>query len=359
MALDRSAAVGNLQARNGKNRRRRAMSLSRRALAWVALAAATAFSCTSHAATWDDVIAAAKKEGSVTVYTTGLGASFHNDIAKSFKEKYGITVNLLDLRASEIRERVRIEQVGNRSIGDVIQLSPATFFDMKADGSVDKLPAVPNEKNLDPAFPRDEYSIPSEIFGFGILVNTRLVPPQDEPKSWQDLLNPKWTGKILADDVRTPGGGEVFFEATLDKFGEEFHRGLSKQKVVFTREIGGSERRVAMGEYPLRLPQHLINMPNLKGLPVKFIAPSEGLTYIQFNSGILRGAPHPNAALLLINHYLEAESQTAIADAGLAPVVAGIKAKSGSPDLQSIKLMGTSQPGRLEKMLALAKQIYQ
>jgi iron(III) transport system substrate-binding protein len=311
----------------------------------------------SKAADWDQIVQAAKKEGSVVVYTTGLGAKFHTDIAKSFQDKYGITVNLLDLRASEVRERVRMETTTNRRVGDVLQLSPVSLADVRDEGSLEELPSMPNESSLQKDFARNEYSIPSHIYGFGILVNTRLVKPTDEPKSWADLLDDKWRGKILADDFRSPGGGQVFFEVTYDKFGESFHQRLARQNPVFSRELGNSERRVALGEYPIRIPQHLTTFKALKGLPVKFIVPEEGLVYIQFNSAILKGAPHPNAALLLINYYLSRGAQTAIAEAGLAPTIDGITASS-SESLVGTKLLGTTHTGQLERMLSLAKQIY-
>ncbi|MCC6949163.1 MAG: extracellular solute-binding protein [Bradyrhizobiaceae bacterium] len=306
---------------------------------------------------WDNVIAAAKKEGTVTVYTTGLAAEFHKLIAASFTKKYGIPVNLLDLRASEIRERVRIEQSTGNQIGDMIQLSPSTLGEMRKERTIDTLPPIPNERNFLPGFSRTEISIPSHGYGFGILINTNLVKPGDRPKSWRDLLDPKWQGKILSDDFRAAGGGQVFFEVMYDAFGETFHRELAKQKLVFSRELGSSKRRVAMGEYPLRIPQHLVTFHSLKGLPVEFIEPSEGLVFIQFNSSILQNARHPNAARLLINHYLEVESQQIIEEYSLMKTIdtGGGDASKGK---SVFKVFGTTKPGYLDEMLKLAKEIY-
>ena len=56
----------------------------------------------------------------------------------------------------------------------------------------------------------------------------------DEPKSWKDLLDPKWKGKILADDMRALGGGAVFFMVGQQKFGNEFHEKLA---AFFTRHL--------------------------------------------------------------------------------------------------------------------------
>lgn len=325
-----------------------------------ALIGLAGFSSAVSAAGWDDVVAAAKREGSVVLYTTALGAPFNKTIAAEFQKKYGITVNILDLRGSEVRERIRIEQTSGRPLGDVVQLSPSSLSDMQGEGSLAPLGAVPNEQNLHPPFERDAYSIPSQIYGFGILVNTNLVKPEDEPKSWWDLTEAKWRGKILSDDFRAAGGGQTFFEAAYLGLGEDFHRKLAQQNLVFSRDLGASERRVGMGEYPIRIPQHLTTYLALKGLPVKFIAPTEGMAYVQFNSAVIKNAPHPNAALLLINHYLDASSQLIMANVGLGPVIKGVaeKADASVKGVIGSKLLGTNHPGNLDRMLDLAKQIY-
>ena len=311
-------------------------------------------------ANWDDVVADAKREGTVTMYTTALGAPFHKVIAADFQSKYGISVNILDLRGSEVRERIRIENSSGKVNADVVQLSPISLGEIYTEGSLQPLPSVPNEKNLKPPFARNEISIPSQIYGFGILINTALVPPTEEPKSWWDILDPKWRGKILSDDFRAAGGGQTFFEATYENLGAEFQQKLAQQNLVFSRELGASERRVAMREYAMRIPQHLTTYLSLKGLPVKFIAPKEGLTYVQFNSGLIKNAPHPNAALLLINHYLALEAQTTMANAGLAPVVVGAVERA-DPSVQSAvgaKMLGSTRPGNLDRMIGLAKELY-
>ena len=123
---------------------------------------------------------------------------------------------------------------------------------------------------------------------YGILVNTKLVPPADEPKSWTDLLDPKWTGKILADDPRALGGGFNAFVAQNDKFGVDFLKKLAEQKLTFSRDLRESERRVARGEFPVYAPFLFNDYSTLRGLPVKAIAPVEGVAYVQFVASMAR-----------------------------------------------------------------------
>jgi iron(III) transport system substrate-binding protein len=313
-------------------------------------------------ADWNKVIEAAKQEGKVSLYTSTLGAPFHLDIIKAFKAKYGITIELLDVRASELDERVRTEQASNRFVADVVQHGSSSLQLYQRDGKLQPRGQVPNQKNLRDALKgvADNDRIPSYILPYGILVNTDLVKPADEPKSWKDLLDPKWKGKIISDDFRALGGGFTWFSVTYEALGEDFHRQLQQQNIVFSRDVGNDERRVARGEYPMRIPQLASNYLRMKGLPVKLIFPTEGISYVRFDLGIVKGAPHPNAAKLMIDFYLSEEAQLIYANAGMAPVI-NIpldKVNEDARAMSAAKLLGTTRVETQEANMAKAKDIY-
>jgi len=152
----------------------------------------------------------------------------------------------------------------------------------------------------------------------------------------------------------------VFFPVMLKAFGREFHEKLAAQKPVFSRDLQNSERRTARGEFPLYLPFNLQDLNTLKGLPVKAVVPAEGRPYVRFDISTLKNAPHPNAARLFMNHYLEPDSQIIFANAGYAPVTKGVVEKT-IPEIRELlatKAMGTTDPPKQDEMLALAKEIY-
>ena len=229
------------------------------------------------------LVAAAKAEGKLTLYTSFLGAPFHMSAIKSFEKKYGIAVELLDVRASELRERLRTEQATGRFIGDVVQTGAATMVRSLRDNELQPHGGIPNARRLSPRQQATDVIVPSYILAYGILVNTMQVKPADEPKSWKDLLDQRWKGKIQSDDVRALGGGQVMFSVLEDVFGRDFHGKLAAQQPIFSRDVGNDERRVARGEYPLRVPQLFSNMSMLKGLPVKFVLPQEGVRLYSFS----------------------------------------------------------------------------
>lgn len=183
---------------------------------------------------WAKVVEAGKKEGKVVLYNSANGASYFTNVIKSFEAKYGISVDSLDLRASELTERIRAEQVAGRFLGDLELHSTSTIEQQIIDGPlVEKVGRVPNIANLRPELPATDMWIPAWIQAYGVLINTRLVKPEDEPKKWTDLTDPKWKDKILSDDTRPIGGGQTMFFVLQKTYGTPFHEKLAAQNLVF------------------------------------------------------------------------------------------------------------------------------
>jgi iron(III) transport system substrate-binding protein len=101
-------------------------------------------------------------------------------------------------------------------------------------------------------------------------------------------------------------------------------------------------------------------VPELKGLPVKFLAPKEGLPYVGYDLALLKNAPHPNAARLLMEFYLGKKMQQRFANLGLLPVTTDAldQVDAAVAGLQKSKLLGTTDAKRMDQMLALAREIY-
>ena len=109
---------------------------------------------------WAKVVDAAKKEGKVVIYTASIGSPSHKTVIKAFEQKYGIAVELLEARASEVRERVRVEQAAGRFLGDIHHNGSTTTWLMMRDGNFQPHGPVPNIKNIVPPYEADDIRVP-------------------------------------------------------------------------------------------------------------------------------------------------------------------------------------------------------
>ena len=132
----------------------------------LAAAAALALALPAAAQTdaeWAKVVEAGKKEGKVVVYSAAVGSPFYKEIGKTFEAKYGIRFESLEARASEVRERIRIEQAAGRFLADVHHNGSTTTWLMTQDGAFQPHGGVPNAKNVMPPYQATELSLPSDV----------------------------------------------------------------------------------------------------------------------------------------------------------------------------------------------------
>ncbi len=333
--------------------------VSRRAFAaGVAAAGLSGSIASAQTSDWNAIVAAAKSEGVVTVYNTGLG--LHRDVAAAFTARYGVKVEFLDMRASELRERVRIEQSARRYLADLCLNGSTGAIAMDRAGQFMPHGALPNAPGVIEEFRGNgtRISIFQNLFGY--MINTGLVPPDREPKSYRDLLDPFFRDRILADDPRAPGEGFATFAVTAERLGIDYQRLLARQNLTFTRNLLEGGMRVARGEYAVYFPQKYPDYLLLKSLPVKFVWPTEGAVYQTFMLAMLRNAPHANAARLLLNFFLDPEAQLIYARTGRGVTVNGVlnRAPADIAAALSVKRLGTADADREYEFLRLAKEIY-
>jgi iron(III) transport system substrate-binding protein len=306
---------------------------------------------------WSSVTSAAQREGRLTVYN-GTGFRIVRLLADQFQRDYGMAVDVLDGRASEIRERIRAEQAAGRAIGDMIYSGSTSIALQTAEGAFAPYGDLPNAGKISAPLKSDGTFLPVSAGYFAVLVNAKDVAAAEAPKGWRDLTEPKWQGKILSDDPRALGAGEVWFEVTYEAFGREFHEAMAKQKPVFSRDFAQSNQRVARGEYPLYLPFNASEFQRIRGLPIRVVVPSEGVPYVALGPALLKNAPHPNAARMFMNFMLERNGQELIANEGFRPAVAGTPLPADLAPIIAAKPLGTTTPGKTQMYLDLAAEIY-
>ena len=283
---------------------------------------------------WESTLAAAKKENTVTVITD-VTASMRDALTMSYQSKYGLQVDLFGALGREIPPRVLAERKAGRYLWDVFVHGTTTGLEsMIPAGAFDPLePALIFPDVKDPKTWRGgelEFLDPNRTlmvmtpFQRGIIFyNPKLVNPK-EFKSYKDLLNPKWKGKLVMDDPRRAGPGQATFTFFYlhPELGTDFIRALAKQQITILKDYAQEVDAVGQGRYPVLIgTADFVAIARAKqGIPIAIVDArqlKEGADVSPANGSLalFNKAPHPNAAKVYINWLLSKEGQTVFARA--------------------------------------------
>ena len=257
----------------------------------------------------DRIVAAAKQEGALTLYTT-LAEKDLPTLVKPFEAKYGVKVMVWRAGTDKILQRTVVEASAKKYDVDVIHFGSP---EMEALSREKILLAVtsPVHKNLQPGSVPQHREWAATLLSVWVQVyNTNVVKKENLPKTYKDLLDPKWKGKLgieakdedwFASVVDIMGGGEA---------GLKFFRELVATNGISVRQ-GHTllNNMVISGEVPLALTvyNYMPEQAKKKGAPVDWFTLEPAVA--RSNAvGVARRAPHPNAALLFYE-YLLGEAQ--------------------------------------------------
>jgi iron(III) transport system substrate-binding protein len=290
------------------------------------------------------LIEAARKEGKVSFYTA-IELNVAERLGKVFEAKYpGIAVRIERSGAERIFQRIDQEQSSRITAVDVANSTdPAHYLDWKKNDWL--APYLPEDvakhypaDQIDPDGMHATSCAWMEVIGY----NTNLVKREDAPKSYADLLDPRWMGKIVKGH---PGYSGAILTATFvlaRDLGWSYFEKLAQQKVMQVQSAADPPKKILLGERAVMADGNDYNLVLLKdqGQPVEAVYPAEGSPLIIVPSGIFRSAPNPNAARLFQSFFFSAEGQQLLVD-GFAhrSFHAQIKEKAGHTPLASLKLL--------------------
>ena len=290
------------------------------------------------------LVEAARKEGQV-IYYTSTDLPVAEKLAKAFEAKYpGIAVRVERTGAERVFQRIGQEYSSNIRAVDVVNSSDAAHFIVwKRDGIL--APYVPEEVAkfyLAEHRDGDGQFASFRVWLSIIAYNTNLVKSEDAPKSFADLLDPKWKGKIVKAH---PGYSGTIMTATYQMqrdLGWIFFEQLAKQNIMQVQSSADPPKKLDLGERAVMADGNEYNIFQMKesGRPVAPVYASEGSPLIIGPNGIFKGSPNPNAAKLFQSFSLGREAQQLIIDVGgLRSVHQQAQEKAGRKALKDIKTM--------------------
>ena len=264
------------------------------------------------------IAAEARKEGQLALYTS-LNLKDSVPITEAFEKKTGVKVQLWRASSEKVLQRAVTEARAGRFACDVLETNGPEMEAMYRERLLDPFHS-PHFKDLPPAaFPKHRNYVADRFNFFTVGYNTNLVKPEEVPKSYLELAEPRWAGRvgIEASDVD-------WFAAMVKEMGEQ-------QGLAFFRKLAANRPQIrtghtlmaellASGEIPFcaTIYNHNVERLAVKGAPVKWkpLVPTFGRPNAV---GVCKRAPHPYAALAFADFMLSREGQTIIKERNRVP----------------------------------------
>ncbi|MBI4529270.1 MAG: extracellular solute-binding protein [Deltaproteobacteria bacterium] len=274
----------------------------------------TTFLVSSDKSYGDAILEAAKKEGEVVFYGS-MELPVSQKLGALFEKKYPfIKVGITRIASERMATRLSSEAQAGRARADVVHQSGFDFYGVLQKGVFESYNS--SERSAFPAEYKDDkgyWTLNSATLNV-IAYNTRLVPAGEVPKSFWDLTDPKWKGKIIMDENESK-----WMAGMISYYGEakvmELLRKLATQDLQFRTGHTLMQTLVAAGERAIVGVAFANGVERLRneGAPIEWVA-AEPIIGLTFGFGLVKNSPHPNAGKLFVDFVLSREGQQAIAD---------------------------------------------
>lgn len=310
-----------------------------------------------------ELVAAAKKEGKVVFYTA-TDIAVAEKLAALFQQTYpGMKVQVERSGSERVFQRIGQEYSTGIRHCDVIETSDAVNFAyMKRQGWLTAMvPKLVAEKW--PAADRDAdgffaaYRAQLSVMAY----NSELIKEADAPKTWKDLLDPKYKGKMVKAH---PGYSGTVMTATYvlsQALGWDYFEKLGKQDVMQVQSATEPAKKLAERERAIEVDGNEYNVfrEQERGAPLKIVYPPEGTPIAVGNAGVMKFAPNPNAAKLFYSFLFSLPAQQLNSDfGGLRSFHPEVKEKATRTPLSQIKILN-SDPAKLEPEIQKIKTNYE
>ena len=300
----------------------------------------------------DARVEAARKEGKVVWYTS-LALSSSEKVAKLFEAAYpGVSVEVHRTGSQRVLQRVMQELQANLKLVDVIHTSDAGHFVLLKEK---KLLLRYTPAGVD-AFPsgfkdRDGYYYGLRATVNVIAYNSKIIAVSEAPRTWKDLLDPKWKGRLVTAHPGYSGVIATHVLVLVHLYGWDYFRQLAQNKLMLVQSAVDPSGVVASGERPVAVNggDYTFYQTKKKGNPVEIVYPKEGVPLVVSPAAIAALAPHPNAAKLFADFTFSREVQQVLADTeGLYTGHPDVTYPADKPKLGDLKLL-FADPEELEK----------
>ena len=302
---------------------------------------------------------AAKKEGRVVLYGTVVPQAMES-IFNSFEKKYGITVDYWRASANGVAERGANEWRAGRPGFEVVEGNPGLNATLKKEGGFAKYIPPSSEKFAEHFQDKDSQMTAWRLIPISVLYNTDTVKAADRPRTLDDLIDPRWKGKITIPNPTQHAETAQFFW-NLRKFrGDkwlDFVKALAKQEPHLVESFAPVPNALIRGEAQIGL-GYIKYLKQYKG-PLGYVLLDKHLTELNVMS-IGSKAANPNAARLYVEFICSVEGQKLVAEQGEFALYPGINPAITDAEkvVASTVLMDRPTPEEFKKLNAEFRPIF-
>src|SRR5918996_359890 len=298
------------------------------------------------------------------VWYTGLATEASDAVSKRFTEETGIPVVYFRAGSNNVVQKFDQERQADQVRCSAILIAiPVLAAQWAKEGVLEQYDS-PEFAHYPPEFVVPGYSAPTSGEAMSIAYNTEMISAEEAPKTWEDLLDPKWKGKLALTDAASASSALHWFAAIQDVYGKEFMEKLSQQDVLV--RTGGADvaNTLVSGERPVAaaITQSHASRAIGKGGALRIVVPEAGAPLITTVICIPAEGPDTETGKQFLDFILSEDVQVMLQDEYFSPSlrkgIPPFKLDTGARPLEEVKPMASSQ-GDLERFMGERAELMQ
>ncbi len=281
--------------------------------------------------------AGAKVEGKVMIYT-----SIYPDIIDLVKPSVKKTFPNLDVNwfqggTEKVLAKMAGEMEAKKVAADLLMVADPSYYYTLKDQKMLMNYVSPEAKDVIMGKDKDGAWTAVRISNMIIAYNTTKLKAEEAPKSWKDLTDPKWKGKIAMPNPLLSGTAYVAVAALADKYGWEYFDKLKANDLRVEEGNSAIQNKLLTGEYlaVMILEENILKMAGTKNEPVKVVYPADGTIVVPSPIGIISSTQNAAGAKAMVDYWLSKEGQKTIVTGWMHSVRGDIDPPKGAPPLKT------------------------
>ncbi len=290
------------------------------------------------AAPADKPAATAKVDGKVMIYSS-IYPDIIDLVKPAIKKNFpNLEVNWFQGGTEKVMAKMAGEMEAKKVAADLLMVAdPSYYLTLKGQKMLMNY-VSPEAKEVIMGKDKDGAWTAVRVNNMIIAYNTTKLKAEEAPKSWKDLTDPKWKGKIAMPNPLLSGTAYVAVAALADKYGWEYFDKLKANGLKVEEGNSAIQNKLLTGEYlaVMILEENILKMIETKKEPVKVIYPEDGVVTIPSPIGIVAGTQNPAGAKAMVDYWLSKEGQKAVVSGWMHSVRADVAPPKGAPNIKDI-----------------------